>query len=361
MKTVHALGLLKPSNVLNLESAAGRPHVRRPWYVICFEPYHITHISFQSKYPLIISDATAQLNAFRVAGIAVQGPLVTAVLRAHILHKAPELLRPESTFKLSASWVKRFVRDVLNWSSRKSTQTARKVPQNGADLCELAFLRLVFAIRFHRIKPSMIVNADQTGVLLMPSGKQTYEVKGSKDVIVHAHDEKRQMTVVVASSSDGKILPFQSVWGGSTEASLPAKDAPRRGEADRLGFVYAHGDTRHWSSKETTKKWVLEVLDPFLERRRAEDPELREDPDWKAILFIDVWPIHIAKKLPDDFLPWMKATHSHIIVIFVPGGCICSRCRTSRVLTCLPQVPAFSSPPMWDSSALSNISSNRQL
>lgn len=64
------------------------------------------------------------------------------------------------------------------------------------------------------------------------------------------------VTIVVASSLDGKLLPFQSVWGGSTNASLPSKDAPRRDEADKLGFVYAHGDTRHWhwSSKETTKK-----------------------------------------------------------------------------------------------------------
>ncbi|KAI0358757.1 hypothetical protein OH77DRAFT_1397063 [Trametes cingulata] len=241
-------------------------------------------------------------------------------MRAHILHHAPHLLAPGSSFKLSSSWVHRFLQDVLDWSSRKSTRAARKVPPNGEDLCELTFLRLVFAIKFHNIKPSMIVNADQAGVLLMPSGKQTYEVKGSKDVTIHAHEEKRQMTIVVGSSLDGKPLPFQSVWGGSTDASLPSKKAPRRSEADELGFVYAHGDTRHWSSKETTKKWILEVLDPFLARQRAAaTPPLPDDE--KAILLIDVWPVHIAKKNPDDFLPWLKATHKNIIVIFVPGGC----------------------------------------
>ncbi|KAH9855110.1 hypothetical protein C2E23DRAFT_724537 [Lenzites betulinus] len=242
-----------------------------------------------------------------------------AIIKSHILHKAPALLAPGSHFKLSSSWVHRFVQDVLNWSSRKGTRAARKVPPNGAELCELSFLRMVFAIALHRVKPSMIVNPDQAGVLLMPSGKQTYEVKGSADVSVHAHDEKRQMTVVVASSLDGKLLPFQSVWGGTTDTSLPARSAPRRAEADALGFVYAHGDTRHWSSRETTKKWVLEVLDPFLARQRAEDPELNTDS--KAILLLDVWPVHIAKSSPDDFLPWMKITHPNIIVIFVPGGC----------------------------------------
>ncbi|KAJ3007872.1 hypothetical protein NUW54_g3377 [Trametes sanguinea] len=271
-----------------------------------------------SEYPLVVSDAVTQLRALRLAGIPVQAPLVTAILRAHILHRAPHLLAPGSKFKLSASWVHRFVRDVLNWSSRKSTRAARKVPRNGEDLCERAFLRMVFAIKFHNIKPSMIINADQAGVLLMPSGKQTYEVKGSKDVNVHAHDEKRQMTIVVASSLDGKLLPFQSVWGGTTNVSLPSTEAPRRAEADELGFVYAHGDTRHWSSKETTKKWILEVLDPFLARQRAAGT-LPDDE--MALLLIDVWLIHIAKKHPDDFLPCMKLTHQNVIIIFVPGGC----------------------------------------
>lgn len=126
-------------------------------------------------------------------GVAVQGPLVTAILKAHILHKAPHLLSPNSKFTLSSSWVHRFIQDVLHWSSRKGTRAARKVPPNGADLCELTFLRIVFAIKFHGIKPSMIVNADQAGVLLMPSGKQTYEVKGAQNVPLHAHDEKRQV------------------------------------------------------------------------------------------------------------------------------------------------------------------------
>ncbi|KAL1943445.1 hypothetical protein VTO73DRAFT_4520 [Trametes versicolor] len=280
-------------------------------------------ITAQSKtladHPLIISDAVAQLRALRLSGVAVQGPLVMTILRAHILHKAPQLLAPGSRFTLSSSWVHRFIQDVLNWSSRKSTRAARKVPPNGADLCELTFLRIAFAIRFHNIKPSMIVNADQAGVLLMPSGKQTYEVKGSKDVPVHAHDEKRQMTIVVASSLDGKMLPFQSVWGGSSDTSLPSKSAPRRSEADDIGFVYAHGDTRHWSSRDTTKKWILEVLNPFLERQCAEAKPPLPDNE-KALLLIDVWPVHIAKKSPDDFLPWIKATHKNIIVIFVPGG-----------------------------------------
>lgn len=56
------------------------------------------------------------------------------------------------------------------------------------------------------------------------------------------------------------MLPIQSVWGGATDESLPARAAPRWKEADDLGFKYAHGDKRHWSSRETTKKVLCDYL-----------------------------------------------------------------------------------------------------
>lgn len=37
------------------------------------------------------------------------------------------------------------------------------------------------------------------------------------------------------------------------DESLPAVTALWRAEADALGFTYGHSDTRHWSSRETTK------------------------------------------------------------------------------------------------------------
>ncbi|TFK78242.1 hypothetical protein K466DRAFT_441015, partial [Polyporus arcularius HHB13444] len=142
----------------------------------------------------------------------------------------------------------------LHWTLRKSTQAARKVPKNANELCRAMMAQITFAINFYRIHPDMIVNADQTGISLFPTGKYTYELKGAKDVSIVGHDEKRQTTVVVASSMSGNMLPFQSVWGGKTAESLPAEEAPRHAEADKLGFTYGHGDTRHWSFRETTKQ-----------------------------------------------------------------------------------------------------------
>ncbi|KDQ52398.1 hypothetical protein JAAARDRAFT_86036, partial [Jaapia argillacea MUCL 33604] len=112
---------------------------------------------------------------------------------------------------------------------------------------------------------------DQTGLSLFPTGKHTYEKKGAKDVSVAGHDEKRQTTVVTASSMSGNMLPFQSIWGGLTAQSLPSTRAARHDEADSLSFTYRHGDKCHWSSQDTMKAWVLQTLIPYLKRMQEKN------------------------------------------------------------------------------------------
>ena len=61
---------------------------------------------------------------------------------------------------------------------------------------------------------------------------------------------------MIGSTAGGTMLPLQTIWGGKTLASLPSRTALRRDEADKNGFSYGHGDTRHWSSLETTKEVI---------------------------------------------------------------------------------------------------------
>ena len=145
---------------------------------------------FQEPYPAVKVAINAQLNGIRALGGCVQRPLVSAVIRAHIAHGAPQLF--ENGFKLSDTWVHNYIAQELNWTMRKSTQATRKVPANANELCRAMLAWITFAVNFYRIHPDMIVNADQTGISLFPTGKYTYEMKGSKDVSIVGHDEKRQ-------------------------------------------------------------------------------------------------------------------------------------------------------------------------
>ncbi len=112
-------------------------------------------------------------------------------MRSHITHNAPELF--EQGFKLSDTWVHNYITTQLKWSMRRSTQAARKVPAAANELCLAMHARITMICRMYRIHPDFVVNADQTGISLFPTGKYTYEVKGSKDVSIQGHDEKRQV------------------------------------------------------------------------------------------------------------------------------------------------------------------------
>jgi hypothetical protein len=144
-----------------------------------------------------------------------------------------------------------------------------------------------------------------------------------------------QTTLVISSTLGGTMLPIQSIWGGKTAASLPSRQAVN--EADEKGFTYGHGDKRHWSSLETTKavcgsqewdatascsscllQWVKEILVPHLERVKARE---NLPSDQHAILLLDMWPIHTAKKEPHFFLPWFLREYPWIHPIFIVGGC----------------------------------------
>lgn len=123
-------------------------------------------------------------------GGCIQRPLASAIIKSHIKHKAPHLL---THFKVSDTWVHNYLSQQLGWMMQKSTRAARKVPANHNELCRAMHAHLTMVMSMYRIHPDFVVNADQTGISLFPTGKYTYEVKGSKDVSVAGHEEKRQV------------------------------------------------------------------------------------------------------------------------------------------------------------------------
>jgi hypothetical protein len=66
---------------------------------------------------------------------------------------------------------------------------------------------------------------DQTGIHLVPAARFTYERAGSKTVAVVGAEDKRQITVCVAASLRGDLLPLQLIFQGKTSRSLPPATA----------------------------------------------------------------------------------------------------------------------------------------
>ncbi|KAG8702383.1 hypothetical protein FRC09_004765 [Ceratobasidium sp. 395] len=218
----------------------------------------------QATYPVVTEGASQQLQALRESGAPISCAIARSVILGHVRMHAPEL----GTMTMSDQWIHSFMQHQLGWSYRTSTKAARKRPLDWEALGIKAFLRM--------------------------------------------------FTLVVALSCGGDILPFQSVWGGKENRSLPQPTAPRYEEAKDMGFTYVHGDKRHWSTLGTTKQWVNNDLVNYLTRVRHEENLPDDSP---AIFYVDAWPVQAGKSDSNCFIPWMAREHPNIKLLFCPAGC----------------------------------------
>jgi hypothetical protein len=146
----------------------------------------------------------------------------------------------------------------LDWSVRKGTRAARHIPDNAQDLCEEAAMRYVSVIAEHHIPADLIIGMDQQGITILIGNDHTYDKKGSKQVDLAAQDERRAYTLCVASTASGIMLPFQQVWSGATEGSLPKKHIRKPAE-DENGFRFVFAKSKKQSSHFSTFKTMKEV------------------------------------------------------------------------------------------------------
>jgi hypothetical protein len=270
----------------------------------------------------LVADVSQALLALRKAGLPVNAAIARTVILGFVQEKYPQLLRSEGgqSPKVSLHTVRRFVRRELNWVVRAGTKASQKLAADWQLQCEKTFFRLVYAVANHKIHPSLIVNCDQTGVVLVPGGSQrTYEEKGAKQVSLHGKEEKRAFTCVLATAMNGTVLPTQSVHKGKTEASLPERCvfniSSERDRATEKGHRFVLNPTKHWSNQETTQKWFTDVLFPYRERMIQQH---NLSPLAKCIVYFDCWAVHRSVAL----MTWLRQFH-FIIPIFVPANCTC--------------------------------------
>jgi hypothetical protein len=233
---------------------------------------------------------------------------------ALIQHNVPEILVPKNGKPcLPIRSVRRFLQYQLNWTVRVATKASQKLPDNWQDQCKKPFFDLlVYTINREHIHQSLVINADQTAVVLIPGANQrTYNEKGVKQVSLLGLEEKRALTVLLATSADGKVLPAQEVWFGKTVASLPTPTA--RAESESEGFLFSTNPKNHWSNEATMYDFFLKLYGPY---RSAMIQEHHLPIDSKVLVYLDCWSVHRSTNM----LHWYKSV-SWLIIIFVPGGC----------------------------------------
>lgn len=187
-------------------------------------------------------------------------------MKAVLKQRHPEILIENGgPLKLSKWFCKSFVKKYLNWTFRRATTAAQKVPIDWERQVLHMTQRLAINVFEGQIPRELLFSMDETFCFFVPMGHtSTLAQRGSKNVAVVGADDKRGCTVLVTTAGDGSVLPFQMIFGGKTEASLPKTDLRRVAEDQGHDLTVSES---HWCTVETLKRWVINILFPAYNER----------------------------------------------------------------------------------------------
>ena len=185
--------------------------------------------------------------------------------------------------KISAAWINKLCVS-MNLTMRVPTKASKKLPDDWEAQGKLFMLKLAYLVKTHRLKPDDVYNFDQTAIQFNPqaNGGKTRALKGSTDVTVVNHDDKRQITLVPTVNAAGEKLPLQYIVKGTDgkETALPDYKNKFKNLHEKFpGCIYDQTNN-HWSSVDTNLKLIHEVIVPFAksnkEKRKAAGEQQRD-------------------------------------------------------------------------------------
>ncbi|CAC5395882.1 unnamed protein product [Mytilus coruscus] len=189
---------------------------------------------------------------------------------------------------------------------RKGTKGVKHLPADFDDIKQEYVKKVSTVIKQHSIPDSLVIKWDQTGCQLIPGGDWTMEQQGSQQVPITGIDDKRQITLLLATSMNGSLLPPQLIYQGKTDRSLPkGVDFPDNWDVTST-------ETR-WSNENTMIRFVDKVILPYVEGIIEDLPLSQKNQ--KAVGILDVYRAHTGEKL----LRHLKK--NDIIPLFVSAAC----------------------------------------
>jgi len=140
----------------------------------------------------------------------------------------------------------------------------------------------------HNIPDELIINADQTPSRFVATDNVTMATKGEKHILRAGATDKQAITVTLCETLDGQILPFQLIYTGKTQRSLPSVKFPR-------GFCLSY-NPKHWSNEDETLRLIEEVLVPYVEKVKKEKSLPTSQ---KSLLLWDAFKAQSTQKVKD--------------------------------------------------------------
>ena len=165
----------------------------------------------------------------------------------------------------------------MGYVKRKATTKSTPVMSGEAfEQAKTSFLKQIARmVHLRAIPDNLVINLDQTGIHLVPTGEWTMAAEGSRRVEVVALGDKQQVTATFAACLDGTFLPMQVLYQGKTARSHPKYAFPD-------GFDIFH-TPNHWANEETCLRFFKNIIFPYVQRTR----EAISVPTQKALVLMD--------------------------------------------------------------------------
>ena len=203
----------------------------------------------KEKHPEVLNKIDIQIRTLRENGVPLSIPVIRGTMLGIIQNLCPQLLDGK-VHKLPRSSVKHFMHSI-GYSYRFATQSAKLTSKIWPELGRNMAIQIAQSIHAYHTPPELVINADQTGIHLLPSPNHTWDTCGNQQVQIIGKNEKHQVTLMMASTVSGGLLKSQVIVPGISHQSLPPpnKCLPF---ASSLQYFYS-GGVKHWSNLQMMK------------------------------------------------------------------------------------------------------------
>lgn len=244
------------------------------------------------------------VQAIRDAGTPIGTNVVMAAAQGIVkAHDRTFLFENGGYISITRNWALSLLGRMGYVKRKATTKSTPKMSDEVFQGVKTRFLKQVSSVsKLTSIPESLMINIDQTGIKLVPTGDWTMAASGSKRVEVAGLNDKRQITATFGASLDGTFLPMQVLYQGKTDRSYPKFVFPD-------GFDIFH-TPNHWVNEVTCLGFFEKIVFPYIDKvRRA-----MEAPNQKALLIMD----NFSGQTTDDILEKLK--EKGIVLVMVPAN-----------------------------------------
>ena len=246
----------------------------------------------------------AYLGMLRGSGGVVNTSIAIAAATGIVRKRDRSLLAENGGhIALTKHWAQ-YLLQRMGYVKRKSTTKVKVSVEDVEVLKEQFLLDIKAIVDLEDIPHDLILNWDQTAINYVPVSNWTMAKQGSKKVKIAGVDDKRQITVVLAGTLTGELLPLQLIYQGKTKQCLPRVKFP---DDWLISFT-----PNHWCNEITMETYIRQVIAPFICKKRE---LLHLSSTHRALCIFDNFSAQCTSKilqLLDD---------NYIDVVFVPPNC----------------------------------------